>query len=99
MKDGLRECSKCKEYKTLECFSVSRSKNKVNYRAECKACVSLRSKKYQELHFDQTQLSKKNTALKATYGITLDDYNQKLADQDERCAICNRHYERLVVNT
>lgn len=36
------------------------------------------------------KISKKNTALKLTYGITIEDYNQFLENQNNKCAICNR---------
>jgi hypothetical protein len=38
---------------------------------------------------------KKNSYLKAEYGITLDDYNKMFADQSGCCAICNIHASSL----
>lgn len=40
------------------------------------------------------QHPEKNTSsrLKTVFGITLDEYNDMLKSQDERCAICGRHY-------
>lgn len=37
----------------------------------------------------------KNAQLKETYGITLAEYELKLAEQHKRCAICNRHSKTL----
>lgn len=34
---------------------------------------------------------KRNSYLTKTYGITLDQYNQMLADQNDSCALCNKH--------
>ena len=92
MVDGLRQCYQCGQYKELSEFSISKSKGKIYYRPGCKPCVNDRSKKYQKDNYTKVQLSKRNTALKYTYGITLDQYNEMLADQNERCAICQRHY-------
>lgn len=35
-----------------------------------------------------TALVQRNAFLKRTYGITLEEWNQKLKEQDGKCAIC-----------
>jgi hypothetical protein len=36
--------------------------------------------------------------LKAKFGITLETYNQMLAQQNERCLGCNKHQSELKIN-
>lgn len=38
----------------------------------------------------------RNSALKAVYGITLDDYNKLFEKQNGRCAICSKTQERTL---
>jgi hypothetical protein len=37
----------------------------------------------------------KNKRLIAKYGITLDEYNQKLKDQNDSCAFCGKHKDNF----
>ena len=63
--------------------------------------VKERQKEYKKDHFEQSRISRrkhyrnnpdvyKNQRLKKTYGITLDQYNQILKDQNGVCAICGQ---------
>lgn len=40
----------------------------------------------------------KNISLKCTYGITLEDYNQMVEDQNGECLICQEKTDKLVVD-
>ena len=66
----------------------------------CRACSAERTKQYTKASPDKYKASARNTKLKATYGITEDDYQQMLLRQHNVCAICFRHqhYQRLAVD-
>ncbi len=54
------------------------------YDQENKGAISEKKRRYYEEHKDQ----KRNTQLLNTYGITLEDYETMLKQQEGRCAIC-----------
>lgn len=88
--DGKRQCSKCKTYKDLDEFSLSRdsSRGKTFYRAECKECVNIRSKTYQAKNREAVLLQKRDSALRDSYGIGVEEFNILLASQGGGCKIC-----------
>lgn len=74
-----RFCNMCKQEKDFEFFSVD-SRSKTGYQSRCKECQQLVKKEmaayYRERH------------LMAKYGITHADYEEMLAQQENKCAIC-----------
>lgn len=92
MKDGLRQCYICKEYKELDRFYTTKNRNKIYYRPDCKECNIKSVKSYAADNLSGTKLTKRAWTLKNTYGITLDQYNEILKNQDFKCGICKRHY-------
>jgi hypothetical protein len=70
-----KRCSKCGEVKLLKEFHKNKL-TKDGRRSNCKQCV-YSDKKRQESH------------LKRNYNITLDIYNQRLKEQNYRCALCS----------
>lgn len=85
MKDGKRFCSDCHTYRELHEYSPC---PRSGYRSRCKSCESVRVRKYIAANREKVALAKRNTALKANYGITLDRYNEMLANQNGTCLIC-----------
>lgn len=75
----MKKCSKCNIKKELSCFA-KRSANKSGHRGQCKQC-------------DQEYRNKNQDAIREyhyqnRYGISLEDYNKKLKEQNFSCAIC-----------
>jgi len=96
----VKQCSKCGEQKPLDQFHRD-SKRKDGRHGHCKTCVLARVSKYRADNLDKVRaaqrLSKKrrpdvyrNKNLKYQYGITLDDYNRMLVQQNHTCAICHQ---------
>lgn len=74
-----------------------REKNREKYLAK--------KKKYRLLHKEEIRQRRRYDALRANYGMTVEDYNELLEKQDGRCAICgttnpggNRHSKHFHVD-
>lgn len=77
--DGLQpKCKSC----TKEYYSTYYQKNKDT--------IADKRKPYDRLYRQNNKDTIKNKNLKATYGITLDDYKEMLDSQDHTCDICNQ---------
>lgn len=94
----MKKCTLCLKELELSEFGPHK-KGKDGKHSRCKFCQrtlarELRQKnlekhcenvkKYQKLNPDKT----KNTKLKTSFSITLDEYNEMLIEQNESCAIC-----------
>jgi len=89
-KGYLRTCKNCRgentKIKNRENFAQRQIENKKRYLKE-KDIRILRGKEYRKNNPDATR----STLLKSKYGLTLDDYNKKLTEQNDSCAICGKH--------
>lgn len=68
------QCASCKEWFGLDDFY---KRTDTTYDSHCKAC-----------HREKTNKLRKRNYLKASYGLTIADYQRLLEDQDYRCKIC-----------
>jgi hypothetical protein len=100
----MKRCTECGIEKDLDCFYRCRT-SKGGLRHECKKChnasvVRCRRKhleKHRTAHRrwlsanrEKAKILNKNTRLKRTYGITIENYNELLCKQDGQCAICGK---------
>lgn len=92
-------CSKCKQLKSSDRFSLAGSRSKSNpnrRRTDCKDCE--RDKSYANIAIrkqknpEEWENARRNSVLKNKYGITLFDFEQMIADQDNKCFICNKEF-------
>lgn len=92
------ECITCKHILPVNKFWKQRNDNPQNV---CKDCYRERNKKWVNKNPEKVKSyakkwNEKNPnhthkhKLKYRYGLTLEDYNKKLLEQDGVCAICNR---------
>ena len=61
------------------------------YYSKNKELILARNKKYNKENPDK----RKSAILKYEYGITLDQYNEMFKEQEGKCAICQRHQNKL----
>lgn len=80
-------CSKCKIEQPTNCFGKNNNKNS-GYRGWCKTCENKQSKAYVQNNPDKRKDIMKDSRLNKNYGITLEQYNKILKDQENKCAIC-----------
>lgn len=81
---GRKRCGECREVKDRTEFHRRASKD--GHEAICKSCSAARSKVRNAQ--PETQRQRRNAKYLARYGITLDQYEEMLAAQDGKCAIC-----------
>lgn len=77
----IKVCSKCNIEKPLNNFGVNRA-TKDGFQYHCKKCINLYAKRI----YTPEYRADKNLRLK--FGMTLEDYDSMLEQQDGKCAIC-----------
>ena len=81
-------CNFCKEEKDKSLFPKANGKSR-GYAWVCKQCKKeIRIAKHNSMTVDAVKAQNKNYWLKTSYGITLDEFNIKLRNQNHKCAIC-----------
>lgn len=90
-----KECSKCGAEKLLTEFHRNK-KSPDGYHSQCKICKAAAAR--ERYHNGSTGPRSKGFDprahhLKKTYGITLEQYNKMLEDQDFSCAVCGKHQD------
>lgn len=84
-----KKCACCGEVKPTTEFTKRKNREKWGFSPYCREC---KHKKAKEYYLDNTEKCKKlarNRDLKK-YGITLEDLEKMLRDQDNKCAICGK---------
>lgn len=79
-------CRRCGEAKPLEAFYRDAAARD-GHRPECKACTSARRKAWYASNRERKE-AERSGHLRRTFGLTLEEYEQLLAAQGGRCAIC-----------
>ena len=84
----MKKCTKCGEVKPLDSFSTEK-RAKDGRRSACKTCLNISaSKYYKDKDYVYSAEYRRRKTL-ACYGITPEDFNDMLEEQDNRCKICN----------
>lgn len=84
-------CSKCKEVKSLDEFSKSKS-GKYGRHHYCSLCRRKDSTNRYATNFEYRKKWKIYT-LKRKYNLTPDEYDVKLKNQNNCCEICNKEFK------
>ena len=89
--DGKKICLKCGELKDFELFPVINKK--MGYRSSyCKVCANKIRENSRKLKGVEP-IRQRAKWLKSSFGISVDQYNDILLLQDNKCAICGRTEE------
>ena len=89
----MKTCTKCGVEKPLTEYHKAKG-NKDGYENRCKQCKKAASQTPEALEL-RRQRSYKYT-LKHHYGLTVEDYEQMIADQGNRCACCGDRWDNVV---
>lgn len=90
----LQTCSLCGKNKQRKEFYKDFRRPK-GVQSECKECVlKMRRNDYRK-HKPNYQKNNRNRHLVREYGITTDQYNQMVINQNSCCEICNRHVDDI----
>jgi len=81
-------CPKCKEEKSRSLFYKCKT-SKINCSPYCKVCSNLRTTSYARSNKDKIQPLLAGYALKRRYGISVEEYEALLINQNYKCAICS----------
>lgn len=96
----MKECTKCKETKSKTNF-CSRKASKDGLNLWCRSCHSNNNKAWQKQNPDKVKKDKKsyydkypervhNKELKHKYGITKEEYDVLLSNQNNKCKVCEQ---------
>lgn len=93
----LKKCSVCGEMKSLNDFYNKKdSKDGKSYR--CKSCDNKARQNWQRNNPERAKESAHFRNIKKRYGITKEEYNKMLKQQNYKCAICGAETANRNVN-
>jgi hypothetical protein len=84
---NMKTCTKCFEDKDFSNYSPNK-RTKDGYHSICKPCAAKIARDWQRDNPEQRLESQRRRNLKK-HGITLEEYNQRLANQEGVCALCS----------
>lgn len=87
-------CGSCKEDKHVTEFHA-RSLSKDGLASVCKKCNLERTNEWALKNVEKRSNIHRKSALKRTYGISLEQYDELLEKQHHCCAICDRHEDEF----
>ena len=80
----MKTCTSCKKTLALNNFFKDKHRKDGHY-VKCKQCQSVYAKQWRLNNSEKAR----NSYIKSKYGITLEEYNKKLKEQYDSCAICS----------
>jgi hypothetical protein len=83
-----RVCLRCNETKPAGVFTRRRTQRPGKLVSECTPCKVERNRRYRKENQDLVKKIERRSKLKATYGISVEQYDEMLKAQGGGCAIC-----------
>ena len=91
-----KTCTKCLKTKPITEFHL-RSKSQPYPKSACKECHRERARRYWK-EAEYCKETQRDRNLRRSFGITLEDYNRMLKQQEGCCAICKKHHTEFLKN-
>lgn len=85
-----KKCACCGEVKPTTEFTRHKKREKRGFYSYCKECANKRTKKYQLDNPEKCKIMYSKINLKKLYGLTIEDVERILKNQNYKCAICGR---------
>ena len=97
--DNGKICKTCRVEKLLSEFNIKHGTKNLSYRNECKDCehkwkaehyktISVKERKKRKVYYKNNLERSHGWYLNGKFGISREDYEKMLANQNNRCAIC-----------
>lgn len=84
-----KTCARCKICKPLDQFYPLRRRGAIEFQPRCKDCNKEQSRQWYLQHKEITPDRRRYYTLKK-YGLSFEDYNRMLSEQNRVCAICGK---------
>lgn len=84
----MKVCKDCGISKPLSDFYMHKSK-KSGFQSYCKGCANIRRVEWARKNTEKTRQYK----LKYQYGISVEEFEQMITDQNGKCSICSNDFE------
>lgn len=85
-----KKCSCCGEVKPTTEFTRHKKREKWGFHSYCKECANKKFKKYRRDNPEGYKRIKRKQNLKNQYGLTVEDIERMLKNQNYKCAICGK---------
>ena len=85
-----KKCSCCGEVKPTTEFIRHKSREKWGFTSWCKECRNKKNKKYYKDNPEKYKITNRKKNLKKLYGLTIEDVEIMLKNQNYKCAICGK---------
>ena len=79
----MKQCNRCTQVKSVQEFHKNKAASD-GIKSVCKECAGSAKKEFSKEYY-------RNRSLVGRYGITLQEYNEMLIDQDYSCKVCKVH--------
>ena len=85
-----KKCTCCGEVKPTTEFTRHKNNGKWGFYSYCRACNNKKFKKYSIDNPEKCKRTYRNSKLKKLYGLTFEDQEGMLKNQNYKCAICGK---------
>lgn len=85
----MKQCADCLNELPFSAFGTN-SNGKHGLNTYCRECSTIRMRAWRARNLEKVKVKERRGHLKRKYGITLEEYNQLLHDQDGKCKLCGR---------